>query len=78
MARPNAPHLSFVPCLATPRSPLHYPEAAEPVRATAQAHGLEPSSLRFVPVVSRKANAVALLDGPQGRVLGFVAVDGFI
>ena len=56
----------------------HYPEATEPVRATAQAHGLEPSSLRFVPVVSRKASAVALLGGPQGQVLGFVAVDGFI
>ena len=48
------------------------------MRATAQAHGLEPSSLRFVPVVSRKASAVALLGGPQGQVLGFVAVDGFI
>jgi len=56
----------------------HYPEAAEPVRAAAQAHGLEPSSLRFLPVVSRKASAVALLGGPQGQVLGFVAVDGFI
>jgi hypothetical protein len=48
------------------------------VRATAQAHGLEPSSLRFVPVVSRKASAVVLLGGPRGQVLGFVAVDGFI
>jgi len=56
----------------------HYPEAVEPVRAAAQAHGLAQDKVRFVPVVSRKASAVALLGGTQGQVLGFVAVDGFI
>lgn len=56
----------------------HYPEAAALVRDAARAHGVAPDSLRFLPVVSRKAGAVALLGGSQVQVLGFVAVDGFI
>ena len=54
-----------------------YPEFAAAVQSAAQSHGLALEDVRFLPVVSRKSDAVALVGGPKAAVLGFIPVDGF-
>ena len=54
-----------------------YPEFAATVQSAAQSHGLALEDVRFLPVVSRKSDAVALVGGPKAAVLGFIPVDGF-
>ena len=54
-----------------------YPEFAAMVQSAAQSHGLALEDVRFLPVVSRKSDAVALVGGPKAALLGFIPVDGF-
>ena len=43
----------------------------------AKAAGVPVDTLRFLPVMSRQASWVALLAGPDARVVGYLPIDGF-
>ncbi len=54
-----------------------YPQATGQVQRTASKASVEVASVRFLPLVSRRAEGVVLLAQPDMRVVGYVKVDGF-
>lgn len=54
-----------------------YPEAGAAAREAASQAGLPVASLRFIPVVSRHSNGVALLAGPDFDIVAYLPLDGF-
>jgi hypothetical protein len=56
-----------------------YPNAAEVVSQTANSSGLTIEALRFLPVVSRhRSDWIAVLAGPDARVVAYLQFDGFL
>jgi hypothetical protein len=55
----------------------HYPDAGEAVRAAAAKAGVPTTALRFIPVVSRRAEGVVLVAGPSLAVIAYLPLDGF-
>lgn len=54
-----------------------YPDSAEEVRRSAVRAGVRVETLRFLPVTSRQADWVALIAGPDARIIGYLHFDGF-
>lgn len=55
----------------------HYPAEAEAVGKVAAAAGQAPQALRFLPVQAHKSSWVALIAGPDARIVGYLPLDGF-
>ena len=55
----------------------HDPTQAPLLAERAASAGVPVDALRFLPVMSRQASWVALLAGPDARVVGFLPMDGF-
>ena len=53
------------------------PDVAPLLAERAAAAGVSMDALRFLPVMSRQASWVALLAGPDARVVGYLPIDGF-
>jgi hypothetical protein len=53
-----------------------YPQTASQLAAISATANLPQSTLRFLPVQARHANAVAILAEPSARIVGYVPVDG--
>ena len=54
-----------------------YPAKELEVASQARTAGLPVSSLRFLPVMSRRASWVAVLGPPGARIVGYLPVEGF-
>lgn len=54
-----------------------YPQEAAAIKAAAASAGVTLENLRFLPLQSRKASAVALIALPDARIVGYLSVDGF-
>lgn len=54
-----------------------YPGAADDVSRLAQAAGLNPQQLRFLPLQARRSESVMLLAAQGDKVIGFLPLDGF-
>jgi len=55
----------------------HYPETAAAVQSIAAKAGVDAARLRFLPLMSRRASWVVLLDEPQANIVGYLPLDGF-
>jgi hypothetical protein len=55
----------------------HYPQLAGDVKSAAAKAGVDAGTLRFLPVVSRRTEGVALLAPPEMNIVGYLKVDGF-
>ncbi len=53
------------------------PDVAPLLAERAAAAGVPTEALRFLPVLSRQVSWVALLAGPDARVVGYLPIDGF-
>jgi hypothetical protein len=54
-----------------------YPQWADQVNAAQQKHGVSLESIRFLPLMGRTQSWVALVAGPDARLIGYVPEDGF-
>jgi hypothetical protein len=54
-----------------------YPEAAASVEALAHKSGHAIDDLRFLPIISRQGNWIAVIGLPDSAVVGYLPVDGF-
>jgi hypothetical protein len=55
-----------------------YPQEAAAARDIASHAGQSVTALRFLPVVSRRASWSAVIAAPDGRIVGYLPVSGFI
>ena len=55
----------------------HYPAFASEAQAIARNVGQPISTLRFLPLLSRRASWIAVVKEPGARIVGYLPVDGF-
>jgi len=55
----------------------HYPDAGPGLANVAAKVGKSPTELRFLPVIARNSNTVAVIDPANAGVVGFLPFDGF-
>ena len=77
--REFAPHADAAWRAAKPVAALlaRYPQAAGAVAAIATRAGQRAEALRYLPLMSRGANGVALIAAPDSHVVGYLPLDGF-
>jgi hypothetical protein len=78
--RDYAAHAAATWDAARPVSALlaKYPSSKEAVARAAAAAGEQVSALRFLPLRARQAEWVALVAGPQARIVGYLPFDGYL
>jgi hypothetical protein len=57
---------------------VKYPQEAAAARDIASHAGQNMTAMRFLPVVSRRESWSAVIAGPEGRIVGYLPVNGFI
>jgi hypothetical protein len=55
----------------------HHPKRAAELQRYVAATGVEPERLKFLPLLARSINWVALVDTANGKVVGYAPFDGF-
>jgi hypothetical protein len=56
---------------------IQYPESTNSVHAMLAQHGLSVEQVLFLPVVFHQVSWIALLAGPDARILGYLPLEGF-
>lgn len=55
----------------------HYPARAPELQAALAATGVAADQLRYLPLLARRTDWIALVDGGSGRIVGYAPFDGF-
>lgn len=55
----------------------HYPARAPELQAALAATGVPVSQLKYLPLLARRTDWIALVDGSNGRIVGYAPFDGF-
>ena len=56
---------------------IRYPASADALTKLAATSGMPVQALRYLPLIARNANWVALIAAPDSRVVGYLPLDGF-